>query len=193
RGWMWIASGDLDVGDGNQKCSYPLGVMVNARGMRFVDEGADLQVYTYSRIGREILAQPGMFAWQVFDQRAVPLLRDEYRIRQITKVTAPTLEALAEKHEGVDASGLQQTMKEYNAAVPEGEPPINISVKDGRATRALALPKSNWAYRIDRGPFEAYAVTTGITFTFGGLRISTRAQVLDAAWEPIEGLYACGE
>jgi tricarballylate dehydrogenase len=186
-------TGDLRVGDGYQKFSYPIGVMVNAKGMRFVDEGADLQVYTYSRIGREILAQPGMFAWQVFDQRAVPLLRDEYRIRQVTKVSAETLEELAQKLEGVDARGFLKTMDDYNRAVPAGEPQINISVKDGRATNGLALPKSNWSYRIDRGPFEAYAVTTGITFTFGGLRISPRAQVLDAAWEPMQGLYACGE
>jgi tricarballylate dehydrogenase len=161
--------------------------------MRFVDEGADLQVYTYSRIGREILAQPGMFAWQVFDQRAVPLLRDEYRIREVTKVTGATLEALASKMEGVDTRGFLKTMEDYNRAVPPGEPQINISTRDGRATTGLALPKSNWSYRIDRGPFEAYAVTTGITFTFGGLRISRRAQVLDAAWAPIEGLYAAGE
>lgn len=186
-------TGDLVVGDGYQKFSYPLGVMVNARGMRFVDEGSDLQVYTYSRIGREILAQPGMFAWQVFDQRAVPLLRDEYRIRQVTKVSAATLEELAGKLEGVDAQGFLTTIAEYNRAVPPGEPPINLAIKDGRATRGLPLPKSNWAYRIDRGPFEAYAVTTGITFTFGGLRITPRAEVVDSAWAPIEGLYAAGE
>jgi tricarballylate dehydrogenase len=77
--------------------------------------------------------------------------------------------------------------------VPDGEPPINLAIKDGRATAGLELPKSNWAYRIDRGPFEAYAVTTGITFTFGGLRISTRGQVLNHAWEPIPGLFAAGE
>ncbi|OGA53799.1 MAG: tricarballylate dehydrogenase [Betaproteobacteria bacterium RIFCSPLOWO2_12_FULL_62_58] len=186
-------TGNLQVGDGYQKFSYPTGIMVNARGERFVDEGADLQTFTYARIGREILAQPGMFAWQVFDQRAVPLLRDEYRIKQITKVTAPTIEELAHKLEGVDARGFLETIEQFNKAVPEGEPPINLSIRDGRSTTGLALPKSNWAYRIDRGPFEAYAVTTGITFTFGGLRISPRAQVLDAAWDPIPGLYAAGE
>jgi tricarballylate dehydrogenase len=186
-------TGDLRVGDGYQKFSYPIGIMVNARGERFMDEGADLQVYTYSRVGREILAQPGMFAWQVFDQRAVPMLRDEYRIRQITKVTAPTLESLAAKLDGVDARGFLKTLEDYNRAVPPGDPPIDLAVKDGRATTGLALPKSNWAYRIDRGPFEAYAVTTGITFTFGGLRITPRAEVVDAAWEPIRGLYAAGE
>ncbi|MGH6917509.1 MAG: FAD-binding protein, partial [Geminicoccaceae bacterium] len=41
--------------------------------------------------------------------------------------------------------------------------------------------------------FEAYQVTCGITFTFGGLRIDGAAQVLDTDLEPIPGLYAAGE
>ena len=61
--------GDLAVGDGFQKHSYPLGVMLNARGERFVDEGADFRNYTYAKYGRAILAQPGQFAWQVFDAK----------------------------------------------------------------------------------------------------------------------------
>ena len=186
-------TGDLEVGDGYQKFSYPLGIMVNAHGKRFVDEGSDLQTFTYAQIGREILAQPGRFAWQIFDQRAVPLLRDEYRIKKITKVTADTLEELAERLEGVNPAGFLETIREFNGAVPPGEPPIDLSKKDGRATRGLMVPKSNWTYPIDKGPFHAYGVTTGITFTFGGLRISPRAEVLDAAWEPIPGLFAAGE
>jgi tricarballylate dehydrogenase len=35
--------GDLAVGDGFQKHSYPFGIMVNTRGLRFVDEGADFR------------------------------------------------------------------------------------------------------------------------------------------------------
>lgn len=186
-------SGDLVVGDGYQKFSYPIGIMVNARGERFVDEGSDIQTYTYARIGREILAQPGMLAWQVFDQRAVPMLRDEYRIRQVTKVVADTLEELATKLEGVDAAGFLRTVHDYNQAVPPGDPPINLSIKDGRGTTGLSVPKSNWAYPLDKGPFHAYAVTTGITFTFGGLRISTNAQVLTPALRALPGLYAAGE
>ena len=50
--------GDLAVGDGFQKHSYPFGIMVNARGQRFVDEGADFRNYTYAKYGREILLQP---------------------------------------------------------------------------------------------------------------------------------------
>ncbi|MFP5072850.1 FAD-binding protein [Pseudonocardia nantongensis] len=31
------------------RCGYPLGIVVNARGERFVDEGADFRNYTYAR------------------------------------------------------------------------------------------------------------------------------------------------
>jgi tricarballylate dehydrogenase len=55
------------------------------------------------------------------------------------------------------------------------------------------VPKSNWANTIDTPPFEAYAVTCGITFSFGGLKINTDAQVLSSDGEPIPGLYAAGE
>ena len=55
------------------------------------------------------------------------------------------------------------------------------------------MPKSNWANTIDQPPFEAYAVTCGITFTFGGLRIDGEGRVIDMEGEPIPGLYAAGE
>jgi tricarballylate dehydrogenase len=66
-------------------------------------------------------------------------------------------------------------------------------VKDGRGTLGLAVSKSNWANTIDEPPFEAYAVTCGITFTFGGLRIDTGARVISTDGIPIPGLYAAGE
>ncbi|MBT7612288.1 MAG: FAD-binding protein, partial [Rhodospirillaceae bacterium] len=66
-------------------------------------------------------------------------------------------------------------------------------VKDGRCTHGLAVRKSNWANTISEPPFEAYAVTCGITFTFGGLRIDTTGRVLDRDLDPIPGLHAAGE
>ena len=88
-GWDYNAPefGDLAVGDNFQKHSYPFAIMVNANGERFCDEGADFRNYTYAKYGREILNQPHQFAWQIFDQQVVHLQRDEYRIRQVTKVT----------------------------------------------------------------------------------------------------------
>jgi tricarballylate dehydrogenase len=184
--------GDLAVGDGFQKHSYPLGIMVNARGERFVDEGADFRNYTYAKYGAVILAQPDMFAWQVFDAKVSAMLRDEYRIREVTKVKAATLEELVAQLEGVDPQRCLETIHAFNAAV-EVDVPFNPAVKDGRGTPGIPVPKTNWANRLDTPPYEAYAVTCGITFTFGGLRITTNGEVVDTAEQPIGGLFACGE
>ena len=123
----------------------------------------------------------------------MPELRDTYRIRQVTKVTAATLEELAGKLEGVDGEGFLRTLAAFNNAVPDDDAPYNTAVRDGLATRGLSIPKSNWARRIDRGPFEAYAVTTGITFTFGGIKISTQAEAEDDGGNPLPGLFVAGE
>jgi len=184
--------GDLAVGDQFQKHSYPWGVYVNAQGKRFVDEGADFRNYTYAKYGRVILSQPGQFAWQIFDAKVKAQLRDEYKIRQVTKRVANTLEELVQLLDDVDAETALAELKAYNAAV-RTEIPFNPNVKDGRCTKGLAIPKSNWANTLDAPPYEAYAVTCGITFTFGGLRINTDAQVLDTDGMPIPGLYAAGE
>jgi tricarballylate dehydrogenase len=92
----------------------------------------------------------------------------------------------------VDAAEFLKTIKEWNAAV-RTDIPFNPNVKDGRRTEGLTLRKSNWANTIDTPPFEGYAVTCGVTFTFGGLRIDTDAQVLNSDHQPIRGLYAAGE
>ena len=184
--------GDLAVGDNFQKHSYPFGLIVNAEGKRFVDEGADLRNYTYAKYGRAVLAQPGQFAWQVFDDTVAHLLRDEYRIRQVTRVAADSLEELAAKMDGVDEAGFLATVAAFNQAV-RTDRPFDPNVRDGRATEGLALPKSNWANRLDTPPFQAFAVTCGITFTFGGLRVDTDTRVIDTDGVVIPGLYAAGE
>jgi len=184
--------GDLSVGDGFQKHSYPFGIIVNGRGRRFVDEGADFRNYTYAKYGRAVLEQPGQFAWQIFDRKVAHLLRDEYRIKRVSKVSAATLEELAGKLEDVDANGFLEEVGTYNAAV-QSEVAFNPNVKDGRSTRGLAINKSNWANTIDTPPFEGYAITCGITFTFGGLRIDSKGAVINTDGAPIRGLYAAGE
>jgi len=193
-GWEMNAPefGDLAVGDQFQKHSYPFAIMVNATGKRFVDEGADFRNYTYAKYGRVILEQPGQFAWQIFDQKVKHLQRDEYRIRQITKVTADSIEELAKKLDGVNTEQFIKTIAEWNKAVRK-DIPFNPNVKDGRRTEELAINKSNWANTIDTPPYEGYAVTCGITFTFGGLRINTDCEVLNTDYQPIRGLYAAGE
>ena len=185
------AFGDRRVGDMFQKHSYPLGLIVNVKGERFVDEGADFRNYTYAKYGREILRQPQEAAFQIFDQKTVDLLREEYRIREITKAEAGTIEELAKKLE-VNPEGLARTVRDFNAAVMD-QVPFNPAVLDGRGTRGITPPKSNWAQRLDSPPYVGFGVTCGITFTFGGLRVDTRAQVLDTWDRPMPGLYAAGE
>ncbi|MYE14510.1 MAG: FAD-dependent tricarballylate dehydrogenase TcuA, partial [Gammaproteobacteria bacterium] len=184
--------GDLDIGDNFQKHSYPLGVMLNAEGRRFVDEGADFRNYTYAKYGGEILNQTGQFAWQVFDGKVLPLLRDEYRIKRMTKVSADTLEELVHKLEGVDADRALATLRAFNAAV-DADTPFDPAAKDGRGTRGIDPPKSNWANPLDTPPFEAYGVTCGVTFTFGGLHVDAEARVVGVDGAPIPGLYGAGE
>ncbi|HEX2567105.1 MAG TPA: FAD-dependent tricarballylate dehydrogenase TcuA [Burkholderiales bacterium] len=184
--------GDLAVGDQFQKHSYPWGIYINAEGRRFVDEGADFRNYTYAKYGRVILQQPGQFAWQIFDAKVKAQLRDEYKIKQVTKRVGHTLEELCSKLEDTDQAQALREIQDYNLAV-HTEVPFNPNVKDGRCTRNLKVNKSNWANTIDTPPFEAYAVTCGITFSFGGLKINTDAQVISTDGEPIPGLYAAGE
>jgi tricarballylate dehydrogenase len=92
----------------------------------------------------------------------------------------------------VNATAFLDEVKRFNAAV-RTDIPFNPSVKDGRCTQGLEVPKSNWANRIDEGPFEAYAITCGVTFTFGGIKIDTDAHVIDLDGQPIPGLYCAGE
>ena len=184
-------TGNRGVGDLYQKHSYPYGIVVNVDGRRFLDEGADYRNYTYAKYGRAILQQPLRTAFQLFDQKAVPLLRDEYRVRYATKAEAGSIPELAEML-GVDPAGMTQTVEAFNAACVAGD--FNPSSLDGVRTQGIDPPKSNWALPLDSPPYLGFAVTCGITFTFGGLKIAPRtAQVLDTEERPIQGLYAAGE
>jgi tricarballylate dehydrogenase len=184
--------GDLTVGDQFQKHNYPFGLLINAKGERYVDEGLNFHSHTYARYGGEIMRQPGMFAWQVFDAKAHPLLRGEYRIRRVTKAEANTLDELAPKLEGVDPEAFLRTVHAYNAACTS-DVPFNPNILDGRSTKGLAIEKTNWAVALDTPPYHAYHVTTGVTFTFGGVKISKLGEVEDLYGRIIPGLYAAGE
>jgi tricarballylate dehydrogenase len=182
--------GDYEVLDNFQKHSYPWGIMVNTDGKRFVDEGEDLRNHTYVKFGKEIMNQPNRTAIQIFDQKTIPLLRDEYRIRQVTKFTADSIEALASALE-INTTALKATIDQFNAACVPGQ--FNPSILDGVTTTGLVPNKTNWALPISEAPFEAYITTTGVTFTFGGLKIDSKGTVQDSSDRAIPGLFAAGE
>ena len=128
----------------------------------------------------------------MFDATVTELLRDEYRIREVTRVEADSLPTLAEKLDGVNGERFLSTIAEYNAAVDK-DVPFDPTIKDGRCTRDLSINKSNWANTLDTPPYIAFQTTCGITFTFGGLRINPRAEVIDDDGLIIPGLFAAGE
>ncbi|MCX7560283.1 FAD-dependent tricarballylate dehydrogenase TcuA [Sulfitobacter sp. F26204] len=188
--------GGLDLPPGERKnyrkISYFLGVMLNAEGARFVDEGANFRNYTYAQYGAAILEQPGQFAWQIFDSKVFDLLYAEYRFHDAHFIEAATLEELTARMEGVDASAALETLRAYNASVDDSVA-FDPTILDGKGTRGLALPKSHWAQKLDAGPFRAFPVTGGITFTYGGLKVNENGNVLSHKGDPIKGLFACGE
>ncbi len=184
-------TGDREIAHLFSKQSYPIGIVVNREAARFLDEGADFRNYTYAKYGAEILKQPGAIAWQLFDAKTAPLLRqDEYTAPGVSRHEAATIRDLAARL-GLDPDALDETVSAFNAAIQPGD--FNPAIKDGVRTAGITPPKSNWALPLDTPPFLAFAVTCGITFTFGGVKVDNGARVLDRADRPIPGLHAAGE
>jgi tricarballylate dehydrogenase len=176
-------------GNTQSRYDYPFGITVNALGLRFFDEGEAQHSYTYAKTGRAVLGQPGAHAFQIYDQKGLKCLR--YPHHKATFVEADTIADLAAKA-GLEPAVLTHTVAEFNGAVAD-DTPFDPSRLDGKAAKGLAIPKSNWAIRIDEPPFRAYPVTGGITFTFGGVEVNRNAQVMNTIDQPIKGLFASGD
>ncbi|MBI2958793.1 MAG: FAD-binding protein, partial [Betaproteobacteria bacterium] len=105
-------------------------------------------------------------------------------------IAADSVSELAAKL-SLPAGVLADTLQEFNRACVPGEfKPLEL---DGMATRGLVPAKSNWSVPLEEPPYHAYPIISCNNFTFGGIKIDTRARVLDRDGEPIEGLYAAGE
>ena len=211
----WDFNAPTDAGDQvltNQytKSGYPLGLMFNADGLRFVDEGEDMRNYTYAKFGRAILQQPNGIAFQVWDSDGASWLRkEEYADDVVEKIRANSIEELGEKLKvkGMRSpQNLVDSIKEYNKAVqafrrehPNAE--FDPSKRDGLSTRSssgglsMGPDKTNWALPIIGGSFLAVKITCGITFTFGGLKTDadTAGVISQITDKPIPGLYVAGE
>jgi len=171
--------------------SYPLGIIVNNDGERFLDEGEDFRNYTYAKYGKIILQQPDSVAYQIFDSTLRPMLRsEEYDMPGISVETADSIEELATKIR-IDPEKLSKTISDFNNSI-DTTVPFDPTVKDGRKANVTPV-KSNWASPLITPPYYAYGVTCGITFTFGGLKSDTHGRVLNKDGGHIEGLYVCGE
>ena len=172
--------------------NYGYGILVNRLGRRFTDEAPALVDATYEGVTRVILRQPEGIAWAILDQGLddVPNWQKTVRSR-VEPHRAGTIEDLAHAI-GVDAGALAETVAAFNAACqPDGAfTPLAL---DGLATRGVEPRKSHWARPIARPPFRAWPIICANCFTFGGVKVDTRARVLDTEGDPIPGLYAAGE
>jgi len=170
---------------------FTQGILVNRDGLRFTDEAPGPVDANYEEIARTIRKQPGGVAWCILDAAVDDIENWQRCVRSDQPpVEAASLEVLAAEI-GISGSALQDTVESYNAGCVDGETdPYTV---DGLSTRDLSPPKSNWAAPIARPPFKAYPIISSNTFTFGGLKTTKNAQVLNTSGEIIPGLYAAGE
>jgi tricarballylate dehydrogenase len=170
---------------------FPYGILVNRHGARFTDEAPGTVDATYESVTRKIFAQTDGLAWVILDQKIHDVPNHRLAIRSDQPaIAAETIPALAAKLE-IAPEALAATIDAYNAACRQGNfVPLAV---DHLATEGLNPPKSNWARPLDRPPFLAYPIISANVFTFGGLKVNDRAQVVDTDGRAIQGLYAAGE
>jgi len=170
---------------------FPYGILVNKEGRRFTDEAPGTVDAYYERVTRRIFEQRDGMVHVVLDAKhtRVPNYRLAIRTDK-PPIVANSISGLADAI-GVPSESLQQSVSEYNAACTGGVfKPLEL---DGLATKGLTPKKSNWALPIDEAPFHAYPIISSNVFTFGGLKVDSRARVLNRDGDAIAGLYAAGE
>ncbi len=180
---------DVEIGSKANRYGYPYSITVNTLGQRFFDEGEARHSYTYAKTGWAVLGQPGALAYQIYDQKTIPLLGNRYEFS--TPIEAKSIDELAGKI-GIEPTVLKHTVTEFNNAARK-DVVFDATKLDGKCTEGITPKKSNWASPIDKPPYWAFSITGGVTFTFGGLQINTQAQVLNTSSNPIRGLFASGD
>ena len=167
--------------------SVPYSVVVNQHGDRFYDEGEDVWPKRYAIWGRLIAQQPNQIAYSICDSKAFPLFMPSV----YPAIKADTIEELAIRMK-LDPMKVRQTIDGYNAAIPPGQNFDNLKL-DGNHTVGLTPNKTNWARSVDKPPYYGYPLRPGITFTYLGVRVNEKAQVLMDNGQPAGNLFASGE
>lgn len=167
--------------------SVPFGITVNRDSKRFYDEGEDLWPRRYAIWGRMIAEQPGQMAFSVVDSKArelfLPTVFEPYRADSIGELATMM---------GLNPTELQATVDEFNNSVnPSCE--FNREILDECGTDGLEIPKTHWARAINEPPFYGYSFKPGITFTYFGVEVNSKAQVLKKDGTPFKNLYTAGE
>lgn len=162
------------------------GVVVNKNAKRFYDEGEDFWPKRYAIWGRLVAQQPDQIAYIVFDASSLKMFMPSL----YPPIKGDSISDLASKL-GLDPAMLEQTVSEFNTAVRPGS--FDHTVLDDCRTEGLTPPKTHWARRIETGPFYAYPVRPGITFTYLGTRVDRDARMQMADGGQAENMFAAGE
>ena len=166
--------------------SVSLGIVVNAHGERFYDEGEDFWPKRYAIWGRLVAQQPGQIAYSVVDARAA----GHFMPSMFPPIAAGSIPELA-RLLGLEPEALVRTVSAFNRAVVGGT--FDHAVLDDCRTEGLTPNKSHWARPLDTPPFWGYPLRPGITFTYLGLKVDARARVLMTNGEPARNIFAAGE
>ncbi|EDQ02673.1 flavocytochrome c [Shewanella benthica] len=149
-------------------------ILVNREGKRFVNE-----ITTRDKAAAAILEQTGKTAFLIFDDSVRKSLKKIEKYIGLGIVsTADSLVKLG-KLENIDGKALTETVARYNSLVTSGK-----DTDFGRPN----LPRA-----LNEGNYYAVEVTPGVHHTMGGVKIDTKAEILDAKKQVIPGLYGAGE
>jgi len=164
----------------------PFGIVVNREARRFYDEGENFWPKRYAIWGRLVAAQPGQIAYCIIDSKSLSLFMPSV----FPPIQADSIGSMAWKL-GLEPGALEQTVRQYNEAVRAGR--FDPSVLDDCHTVGLAPEKSHWARPLDTPPFYGYPLRPGITFTYLGVTVNERAQVILENGNPVPNIFAAGE
>lgn len=163
-----------------------LGIVVNRDCNRFYDEGEDFWPKRYAIWGRIVANQPGQIAYSIIDAKSM----GRFMPPVFPPIEAGSIKELAVKLK-LDPDKLETTVNEFNQAVQPGK--FDHTVLDKCVTQGLTPEKTNWARKIDKAPFYAYPLRPGITFTFLGVTVNDKAQVIMNDNTLTKNIFAAGE
>jgi tricarballylate dehydrogenase len=163
-----------------------LGIVVNERAQRFADEGEDFWPKRYAIWGRLVAEQPNQIGYSIIDAKSM----GRFIPPMFPPVKAGSIRELALALQ-LDAAALEATVARFNAALRPGR--FDHTVLDDCATQGILPPKTHWARPIDSPPFFAYPLRPGLTFTYLGVSVNERAQVILHDDRPASNIFAAGE
>ena len=151
-----------------------------------LDEGQDFWPKRYAIWGRLVAQQPEQTAFAIIDAKSIDLFMPSV----FPPVKTESIRELATEFK-LDPSALEKTVHEFNRATESGT--FDPSALDDCRTKGLDPPKSHWARPLDTPPFYGYPLFPGITFTYLGVAVNQKAQVIMQNEKPAANIFAAGE